>query len=112
MFRAPFDSFFDLEAAPPFVEQLLSHESLARTGYFDPAAVTYWLEAFRKLHTGGAQRTSVEMGLVGVLATQLWHQTYIDPGLADVPSVRSVKVQVPSTNGTHALHSRVEGVVH
>jgi len=31
MFRAPFDSFH-LEAAPPFVDQLLSPESLSRTG--------------------------------------------------------------------------------
>jgi hypothetical protein len=26
----------------------------------------------------GNQRTMVEMGLVGVVATQLWHHTYID----------------------------------
>jgi hypothetical protein len=26
------------------------------------------------------------MGLVGVLATQLWHHTFIDPHLADLPS--------------------------
>ena len=38
MFRAPFDSFH-LEPAPAFVDQLLSPESLRRTGYFDPEAV-------------------------------------------------------------------------
>jgi asparagine synthase (glutamine-hydrolysing) len=111
MFRAPFDSFH-LDPAPPFVEQLLSPESLARTGYFDPAAVSYWRGAFRTLREGGAQRTSVEMGLVGVLATQLWHQTYIDPGLADLPSLASARYRVPSTNGgPHAVLNRVEGVV-
>src|SRR5262249_53522218 len=36
MFRAPFDSFH-LDNAPGFVDQLLSTESLAKTGYFDVA---------------------------------------------------------------------------
>jgi asparagine synthase (glutamine-hydrolysing) len=112
MFRAPFDSFH-LDAAPPFVEQLLSAESLARTGYFDAGAVTYWREAFRSLRAGGAQRTSIEMGLVGVLATQMWHHTYIDPNLADLPAIGLTRHKLPSTNGgPHALLSRVEGVVH
>jgi asparagine synthase (glutamine-hydrolysing) len=89
MFRAPFDSFH-LEQAPPFVQQLLSEESLRKTGYFDVAAVTYWRKAFRDLWARGAQRVSVEMGLVGVLATQLWHHTYIDGSLADLPSLSVV----------------------
>jgi asparagine synthase (glutamine-hydrolysing) len=84
MFRAPFDSFH-LDRVPPFVEQLLSEESLARTGYFDPRAVRHWRGAFRQLRPGSSQRVSVEMGLVGVFATQLWHQTFIDSSLADVP---------------------------
>ena len=57
------------------------------------AAVTHWRREYRTLREGGAQRTSVEMGLVGVLATQLWHQTYIDAGLADVPAARPIKRQ-------------------
>jgi asparagine synthase (glutamine-hydrolysing) len=85
MFRAPFDSFH-LEQTPPFVEQLLSEEALKRTGYFDPSAVTRWRRDFRGLRGGGAQRTSVEMGLVGVLATQLWHHTFLGE-LADLPSL-------------------------
>jgi asparagine synthase (glutamine-hydrolysing) len=83
MFRAPLDSFH-LEQAPPFVNQLLSEESLRRTGYFNPAAVAHWRKVFRSMHYG-IQRLSIEMGLVGVLATQLWHHTFIDPSLADLP---------------------------
>jgi asparagine synthase (glutamine-hydrolysing) len=30
------------------------------------------------------------MGLVAVLATQLWHQTFIDDSLADLPSQKSI----------------------
>jgi asparagine synthase (glutamine-hydrolysing) len=85
MFRAPFDSFH-LDEAPPFVDQLLSEESLRRTGYFDPKAVAHWRRAYRTLRPNGGPRTSVEMGLVGVLATQLWHHQFIEPSLADLPA--------------------------
>jgi asparagine synthase (glutamine-hydrolysing) len=86
MFRAPFDSFH-LDVAPPFVEQLLSRESLNRTGYFDADAVIRWRKDFRSLPSRGMKRLSIEMGLVGVLATQLWHQTFIEGGLADLPTL-------------------------
>jgi asparagine synthase (glutamine-hydrolysing) len=85
MFRAPFDSFYQ-EPVPPFIEQLLSPESLRRTGYFDPAAVARWRHDFRRLARFSSQRVSIEMGLVAVLATQLWHHTYIDGSLADLPT--------------------------
>jgi asparagine synthase (glutamine-hydrolysing) len=86
MFRAPFDSFH-LDVAPPWVEQLLSPEALRRTGYFDVKAVIHWRTAHKELRAGWAARTSIEMGLVGVLATQLWHHTFIEGGLADLPSL-------------------------
>jgi asparagine synthase (glutamine-hydrolysing) len=85
IFRAPFDSFLGQEL-PSFVDQLLSEESLRKTGYFEPEAVQLWRREFRKLRPGGMQRMSVEMGLTGVVATQLWHHTYIDDSLADLPS--------------------------
>jgi asparagine synthase (glutamine-hydrolysing) len=85
IFRAPFDSFLGQEL-PSFVDQLLSEESLRKTGYFEPAGVQFWRREFRKLRPGGMQRMSVEMGLTGVVATQLWHHTFIDDSLADLPS--------------------------
>lgn len=97
MFRAPFDSFH-LDAAPPFVHQLLSEESLRKTGYFDPAAVTLGRKTYRDAHL--AQRVSVEMGLVGVVATQLWHHTFLDGSLCDLPgSAGRVKMPILA-NGT------------
>jgi len=84
MFRAPMDTFH-LEGAPAFFEQLLSAEALRKTGYFDPAAVRHWRTALLHMRHGSYPRTAVEMGLMGVTATQLWHQTFIDPTLADVP---------------------------
>jgi asparagine synthase (glutamine-hydrolysing) len=86
MFRSPFDSFH-AEQLPPFVEQLLSEESLRKTGYFESANVRHWGQAFRQMRAGSFQRTMIEMGLVGVVATQLWHHTFIDPTLADLPSM-------------------------
>jgi asparagine synthase (glutamine-hydrolysing) len=83
MFRAPMDAFH-LENAPPFVDQLLTDEALRKTGYFDPAAVRRWRVKLPTMRAGGTARTAVEMGLVGVTATQLWHQTFIDSSLADV----------------------------
>jgi asparagine synthase (glutamine-hydrolysing) len=85
MFRAPFDSFHG-SGQPPFVEQLLSEESLRRTGYFDPAAVHHWRQAFRALRQGSSARVALEMGLAGVVSTQLWHHLFVDNSLADLPS--------------------------
>lgn len=83
IFRAPLDSFH-VEPEPPYVAQLLSEESLRRTGYFDPAAVHHWRKNFRTLRS--LPRLSVEMGLMAVVSTQLWHHQFIDPTLADLPS--------------------------
>ena len=84
MFRAPLDSFFD-KVVPPFVDQLLSVESLKKTGYFDIPSVQTWRRAIQERRVGFRQRSSVELGLVGVVATQLWHHTFIESSLADLP---------------------------
>jgi len=85
MFRAPLDGFHTTRL-PTFVDDLLSPASLGKTGYFDVESVRHWRDAFRTIR-GGNQRTMIEMGLVGVVATQLWHHTFIDGSLADLPSM-------------------------
>ncbi len=84
IFRAPLDSFH-LDPEPKFVRDLLSEESLKRTGYFDVAAVRHWRTAFRQLRRTSVGRLSMEMGLAAVVATQLWHHTFIDGSLAELP---------------------------
>ncbi len=84
IFRAPLDSFH-IDPQPKFVGELLSEESLKRTGYFDVAAVQHWRTAFRQMRVGSLPRLSMEMGLAAVVATQLWHHTFIDGTLADLP---------------------------
>jgi asparagine synthase (glutamine-hydrolysing) len=50
------------------------------------AQVHYWRHAFRQLRLGSPERLSVEMGLVAVVATQLWHHLFIRPELAEIPA--------------------------
>lgn len=83
-FTAPLDSLFRAPAAP-WVDELLSEESLRRTGYFDAAAVHHWRKHYVKLRRFGSRRFSVELGLSAVIATQLWHHLYIDNSLANFP---------------------------
>jgi asparagine synthase (glutamine-hydrolysing) len=86
IFRAPLDSFH-MKPEPAYVGQLLSKESIERAGYFDYQAVHRWREEYRTMRS--LPRLSVELGLAAVVATQLWHQMYIDSSLAEVPgSVR------------------------
>ncbi|MFL5340033.1 MAG: asparagine synthetase B family protein, partial [Gemmataceae bacterium] len=93
MFRAPMDSFhFDrMSEAGKWVEPLLSPDALRRAGYFNPAAVAKWRKQLHHMRPGSIPRTVIEMGLAGVTATQLWHDTYIEK-LADRP--------IPGVNGT------------
>lgn len=106
MFRAPMDSFH-LDNLPPYINQLLSEESLKKTGYFDPAAVKSWRERLPHMMRIGFSRTGVEMALVAVTATQLWHQTFIDSSIADVPTAAgSNRLASIGQNGVmHAMNT-------
>src|SRR4030095_9049250 len=59
--RAPLGSFH-MDPEPKFVSQLLSEESLRRTGYFDAAAVHHWRGAFRQMPAGSLPRLSLDGG--------------------------------------------------
>lgn len=91
MFRAPMDSFHFENGSPhsKWVEPLLTESALRQTGYFDPAAVAKWRKEFRNKRAGSVARTAIEMGLVGVTATQLWHHTYIEEIASTSPAVPS-----------------------
>jgi asparagine synthase (glutamine-hydrolysing) len=90
MFRAPFESLYS-PPVPTFVQQLLSEESLRKTGYFDAESVAQWRRVFPRLRPGSARHFSVAIGLSGVTATQLWHHMFLDDSLADLPRLASVK---------------------
>jgi asparagine synthase (glutamine-hydrolysing) len=84
MFRAPFaNSFFD--NPPSWAEQLLSEESLVRSGYFSVDGVTQARQTYHSKKNGSYSRLSIEMGLTAVMSTQLWHHLYLGGGLCDLP---------------------------
>jgi asparagine synthase (glutamine-hydrolysing) len=90
IFRAPLDSF-QMNPEPKYVTELLSEESLRRTGYFDVTEVRHWQKAVRKMRARSLPQLSVEMGLAAVVATQLWHHTFIDGTLADLATRAGTK---------------------
>jgi asparagine synthase (glutamine-hydrolysing) len=99
MFRAPMDSFHGLNGNQPgaeWVEPLLSEAALRQTGYFDPSAVAKWRTDFRKLRPHSIGRTSLEMGLVGVTATQLWHHLWIEE-LTDLNGRKGAAVEATAS---------------
>jgi len=84
MFRAPMDSWAGDTRSQPWIDEVLSPASLAKTGYFDAAAV----QAARtklQVRKKGYARAGLEMGLTAVIATQLWHHLYIQQELCDLP---------------------------
>jgi asparagine synthase (glutamine-hydrolysing) len=110
MFRAPMDSWAGVSsnangsASETWIDQVLSPESIRRAGYFDPAAVAAARAKLAKPGRRGLSRTSLEMGLTAVTATQLWHHLYIAGNLCEIPAaVPSSRFQVPSsTDGVAA----------
>jgi len=98
MFRAPLDSFhLTGPDRPKWIDQVLSPESLRKTGYFDVEAVQRYRAAVPNMWRT-LKKTSIEMGLAAVTATQLWHHLFISGDLADLPAqVPSSKFQVPSS---------------
>ncbi len=93
IFRARFDSFFTQPNPPEYVSELLSKESMARAGYFEHDAVHSligYVKQNPRIRLPGP-RLIIEMGLVGVLATQMWHHHYLGGGLCGLP-----KFELPS----------------
>ena len=84
MFRAPLGATF-FTGASDLTNQLLSEESLRRTGMFRAKAIQSARSAFAQGELRPAQRVFVEMGLTAVIATQLWHHKYLGGGLCDLP---------------------------
>ena len=84
MFRAPLaETFF--ANPPPFVRQLVSEEALGKTGYFNVEAVRRDVALIKKGEVAKLG-TFANMGLIGVLATQLWHHLYLGESLCDLPT--------------------------
>jgi len=99
MFRAPMESFFRAgDRQPAWVEQLLSDDALRTTGWFRASAVRYWQARIRAGTLRPPHRAMVQLGMVGVLSTQLWYHTFIGQ-LVDkpVPGARRDRAEMVAT---------------
>jgi asparagine synthase (glutamine-hydrolysing) len=82
-YRAPIHrSFMNGTATPDYVRELLSPESLGATGIFFPPAVA---QLVAKLQTSDTASETDEMGLLGILSTQLWHHQFLTAPRATRP---------------------------
>jgi asparagine synthase (glutamine-hydrolysing) len=107
MFRTPLDSFhLTGPDAPKWIQQVLSPESLKKTDFFDVEQVLYWRQRLPEMRRN-LKRTSVELGLSAVTATQLWHHLYISGDLAEMPS--KVNRELVQTNRGAALTTGSNG---
>lgn len=69
-----------------FVDQLLSIESLNKTGYFDVGSVHKMVARLRRGYYPPLIRSVVELSLSAVVATQLWSHQYFGGDLCELPS--------------------------
>jgi asparagine synthase (glutamine-hydrolysing) len=86
MFRAGLAETFLGPGHPSWVDQLLSVESLRKTGYFDPAAVRQEAATQQLLPRITPRRFVLDLGLTSVVSTQLWHHLFCGGGLCELPS--------------------------
>ncbi|OAI39373.1 asparagine synthetase B [Planctomycetaceae bacterium SCGC AG-212-D15] len=86
MFRAHLGTTFLGPDRPAWVDQLLSPVSLRATGYFSEQGVQQARAMQARKPRMSFQRFVLDMGIGGVLATQLWHHVYCGGGLADLPT--------------------------
>src|SRR4051812_18733231 len=86
MFRASRSEAFLDQSRPPWVDQLLSRGSLEATGYFDPEGVLRERTMQARIPRITPKRGVMDLSLTCVVATQLWHHTFLGGGLCDLPS--------------------------
>lgn len=85
-FRTQLSATFLGPTRPPWVDELLSEESLTRGGLFDPAGVAQTRSRLAAHPLSVLERAALDVALTGVIASQLWLHTFVGGGLADLPS--------------------------
>jgi asparagine synthase (glutamine-hydrolysing) len=86
MFRASMSGTFLGAGRPDWVDQLLSHESLKATGYFDAEAVIRQRAWQVRIPRITPARFVFDVALTCVVSTQLWHHLFCGGGLCDLPA--------------------------
>lgn len=90
-FRAPIHHSFFNETASPYVKELLSPDTINRTGLFNSTAVT---QLAMKAEKGGVISETADMALVGIISTQLIHHLFIDSFAMPPPLSQNDRVKI------------------
>jgi asparagine synthase (glutamine-hydrolysing) len=93
MFRASRSAAFFAPDRPPWVDQLLSPESLRAAGWFDPEGVARERAAQVRFPAITPKRIIMDLSLTCVLATQLWHHTFLGGGLCELPAWEPTRIR-------------------
>jgi asparagine synthase (glutamine-hydrolysing) len=91
-YRAPISRCFLGDPAHEYVTDLLSEPGIKEAGYFDPRRVSALVEKCRK-NEGKLLSERENMGLVGILSTQLLHHHFVS-NFPPSPIVEPKRVQV------------------
>jgi asparagine synthase (glutamine-hydrolysing) len=91
-YRAPISRCFLGTTPHDYVEDLLSKHAIGEAGYFDAQRVKALTEKCRK-NEGKLLSERENMGLVGIISTQLLHRQFVE-GFPAYPVVEPEKVQV------------------
>lgn len=91
-YRAPDALSFGAPEARGWVEDIASPRAVAEAGVFEPAAVRALLEKCVSRVSSGQFSNADNMGVVGILSTQLVHRHFIEncPEAAAPPTIRTV----------------------
>ena len=100
MFRSKFSKTFLELGRPKWVDQLLSPDSLRKTGYFDPEMVKRERMKQLALPRITARRFVMDIALTCVVSTQLWHHIYFG-GLCDLPTWTPPRIDDSSPSNGH-----------
>ena len=76
-YRAPIREMFSQDAPEDYVDELMTEDSLRKTGYFNPRKVSRLYAKYRS-NANSFSNEFQNMALIGVLSTQLVHKQFID----------------------------------
>ncbi len=102
MFRSKFAQTFFGPGHPEWVDQLITAESLRKTGYFDAEMVRRERMKQLALPRITARRFVMDIALTCVVATQLWHHLFFG-GLCDLPTWTPPKFEDAEFSSNGAL---------
>ena len=105
MFRASRSEAFLDQSRPAWVDQLLSREALEATGYFDPDGVIRERAAQIRYPRMTPKRIIMDLSLTSVVATQLWHHTFLGGNLCDLPAWTPSPIRQPAPPESRPVHS-------